>query len=217
MDKRFLAIIGALILVFIGIAVFTGGKDENTGGNTAAQASNHTVGAGTENVTLIEYGDFECPACASYFPVLKEVKEFYGDKITFQFRNYPLTSIHKNAYAAARAAEAASLQDKFWEMHDALYEQANWVVWTQASDALPYFEDYAKQIGLNVEQFKTDSKSGKVNDIIRADMAEGDKINISSTPTFVLNGVKITNPGAGVDEFKTVIDAEIAKQANDQQ
>ncbi|MGB4759562.1 MAG: thioredoxin domain-containing protein [Candidatus Saccharimonadales bacterium] len=215
MDKKFLAIIGAIILVFIGIAVFNGmSKDDKNSGTEAAQASNHTLGAGTAKVTLVEYGDFECPACETYYPVLKEVKDFYGDKITFQFRNYPLTSIHKNAYAAARAAEAASLQGKFWEMHDALYEPANWQVWTSSSDAVSYFETYAKQLGLNVEQFKTDAASDKVNKTIRADMAEGDKINVTSTPTFVLNGTKITSPGATVDAFKQLIDAEIAKQAS---
>lgn len=217
MDKRFLAIIGALILVFIGIAVFTGSKDENASGNTAVKATNHTVGAGTEKVTLIEYGDYECPACESYYSVLKEVKAYYGDKITFQFRNFPLTSIHKNAYAAARAAEAASLQGKFWEMHDALYEPTNWNVWTKSSDSLAYFKNYAKQIGLDMTKYESDFGSELVNDTIRADMAEGDKINITSTPTFVLNGVKITNPGASAAEFIKIIDAEIAKQANDQQ
>ncbi len=215
MDKKFLAIIGAIILVFVGIAVFNGmAKDNKSGGTSNVQATNHTVGAGTAKVTLVEYGDYQCPACESYYPVLQEVKEYYGDKITFQFRNYPLTGIHKNAYAAARAAEAAALQGKFWEMHDALYNQSNWQVWADSTDAQPYFENYAKQIGLNIEQFKTDAASDKVNKTIRADMAEGDKINVTSTPTFVLNGTKITNPGTSADEFKKIIDAEIAKQAS---
>jgi protein-disulfide isomerase len=146
--------------------------------------------------------------CGSYYPVVEQVVDKYSEDITFQFRNNPLVSIHPNAFAASRAAEAAGKQDKFWEMYDKLF--GNQQAWSAASSPNSMFESYAKQLDLNVEQFKNDFKSTAVNDAIQADLAAGKKVGVKSTPTFVLNGKVIKNPQPTVEAFSEVLDQAIA-------
>lgn len=206
MDKRFWAIIGIIIIAFVGFLVFRG--NEASAPETKGKPTNHVRGDGA--VTLVEYGDFQCPACAAYFPVVEQVVNKYSEDITFQFRHFPLVSIHPNAFAASRAAEAASKQGKFWEMYDKLY--ANQQDWSNNSNPMSIFETYAKQLGLNEDQFKKDFASSAVNNAIKADEAEGKKLGVQATPTFVLNGKVIKNPGASVEEFSKVLDEAIANK-----
>lgn len=209
MSKQFLAILAAIILVFAGIVIFSGNKS-NSSGKAGVTPTQHIEGQGKAGVTLVEYGDYECPFCGQYYPIVKQVQAEYNQQLFFQFRNFPLTSLHPNAFAGARAAEAAGLQNKFWEMHDLLYE--NQTQWSGASDPTPFFNQYAQQLGLNVTQFKTDYASGKVNDLINADMAAGNKLGISGTPTFFLDGKQIS-VGESAAAFEKLINAEIAKKA----
>lgn len=223
MDKRFLAILAALVVIFGGIFIFSQ-NSSNKSSTSSAQPSNHVIGDGAKSVTLIEYGDFQCSACKAYETVLKQVRTAYAKDIYFQFRNLPLVSIHPNAFPAARAAEAASLQDKFWEMHDTLYEnqdstgQAGWVASKNALD--DYYVKFAQQIGLNLTQFRQDYASSKANGAINADLAAFGKTGKQmSTPTFFLNGTyldtsKLTdqNNRPLFEKFKAVLDAEITKQ-----
>ena len=168
-------------------------------------------------VVLIEYGDFECPGCAGAHPGIKTLLEEYGDKISFVFRNFPLTSIHPNARAAAAAAEAAGQQGKYWEMHDLIYE--NQSAWKTASGTArtDLFTSYAEQIGLNTEQFATDIASDSVNQKVLFDQALGNKQSVDATPTFFLNGEKLsaavsTGFSSGdLTEIKKLLDAELAK------
>lgn len=207
MNKQFAAVLVIVIGLLVGVFILTKDKSPDSGGNSTGQISNHSVGAGTAGVTLTEYGDFQCPACKQYFPIVQEIKKAYGDKITFTFRHLPLIQIHPNAFIAARAAEAAGKQNKFFEMHDLLYlNQENWASLPGPAGA---FEQYAQQLGLNVEQFKTDMASEEVNATINADLKEAQSIGATSTPTFVLNGKKIEqNPGS-IAEFKKLIDEAI--------
>ncbi len=193
MSKQFLGVLAAIIIVFIGIFALTsnGNKSKSSSSSSSnSSLSQHVIGSGTSGVTVVEYGDFECPYCQQYSSTVKLVRAEFADKIKFQFRNFPLVNIHRNAFAASRAAEAASSQGKFWEMHDALYETNNWQTWTTATDPTPFFKQYAQQLGLNTTQFSADFASSKVNDTINADMAEGNKLGISGTPTFFINGKK---------------------------
>lgn len=212
MSKQFLGVIAAIILIFVGIFVFSGNKagDNKTGGG-GKTLSQHVEGKGSSGVTLVEYGDYQCPACQAYYPTVKAAVAQFNDQIKFQFRNFPLTSIHQNAFAAARAAEAADLQGKFWEMHDTLYETSNYQVWTTASDPTVQFNQYAQNLGLDLAKFKADFASSKVNDLINADMAEGGRLGITGTPTFFVNGkqVEINND---ISAFEKVIKEAIAKQ-----
>lgn len=194
MDKRFWAIIGIIILVFGG-ALFFNNRSKST---STATATNHIKGNLSSKVTLLEYGDYQCPACGEFYPVTHAVQQLYDAKIRFQFRNLPLSSIHPNAFAGARAAEAADMQGKFWEMHDLLYQnqdvngQSGWVASQNVLN--DYFVGFAKQLGLNVTKFKTDYASATVNNRINADLdafkATGDEM---STPTFFLDGKKLDN------------------------
>lgn len=213
MSKSFWAVIAAIVLIFVGIFVFTGNKDSKSSSSSSgskAATSKHVIGKGTTGVTLVEYGDFQCPYCGQYFPIVKQVQEKYNDQITLQFVHFPLTSVHQNAFAASRAAEAAGLQGKFWEMYDQLY--TNQTAWSSTSDPSTYFETYARLIGIDVAKFKTDYASSAVNDTINADMAAGTKLKITGTPTFFLDGKKI-EVTQSVDDFSKQIDAAIAKKS----
>lgn len=208
MSKGFWIVIGIIALIFGGILFFQGGDEAEAPSNGAA-ASNHIKGQNSKSVVLLEYGDFQCPVCGNYEPIVQAVYQKYQNEIQFQFRNLPLSSGHKNAFAAARAAEAAGLQNKYWEMHDTLL--TNQSAWSDSNNPLDIFMQYASQLGLNTEQFKTDFASNAVNDIINADIAEFKKTGEPmSTPTFFLNGTKIKP--TSVEEFSQLIDAEIAKQ-----
>lgn len=210
MDKRFLLILAALVVIFGGIFWFTKSKSNDTTGNNSNSqnsGSNHTVGNNTKSVTLVEFGDFQCTACAQYYPIVKQVKEKYKDQISFQFRHFPLVQTHPNAMVASRAAEAAGNQGKFWEMHDLLFENQN--NWSQSQNPNAYFEQYATQLSLNVEQFKQDMASAAVLAVINADVSAAQSFKTTGTPTFILNGQKIENPRT-VEEFSKVIDAAIA-------
>ncbi len=210
MNKRALLFVAGAILA-VGAFLYLTQPAEDT--ETKGEVSNHT--AGTGDVLLTEFGDFQCPGCAAYFPVLKQVKEKYGDQITFQFRHFPLESIHKNARAAARAAEAAGKQSKFWEMHDMLFE--NQTAWQGASDPVSVFEGYARTIGIeDIDRFTEDLKSSTVNAIINADLAEGRDKGVSATPTFMLNGeILDPSPVNSVDAFSALIDQALQSGQNE--
>lgn len=216
-SKQFLAIIAIIVVVLGGVFFFTNKDSGSTKSSSKATATNHVEGSTSSGVKLVEYGDYECPYCGAYYPYVKQAVEAYKDKIQFQFRNLPLTSIHKNARAGARAAEAAALQGKFWEMHDKLYEnqdangKTGWVVSNNPLDQ--YFANYARQLGLDTNKFKTDYASSAVNDVINADLAEFKKTGYEeSTPTFILDGKQV-KPGYSVEEFTRAFDAAIKAKA----
>jgi len=204
MSKTFWAIIAIIVIIFGGIVVFH--KDNTPSSTTHAKPTNHVEGQGKTGVTLVEYGDYQCPSCGQFYPIVKQIQQKYNDQIQFQFRNLPLLQIHQNAFAAARAAEAADKQGKFWEMHDILYE--NQTAWSESSNANAYFDQYAARLGLNTAQFKKDAASSATNDIINADINEFNKTKEDmATPTFFLDGKKIQP--TSVDEFGKLIDAAI--------
>lgn len=209
MSKNFLIAIVVSILGLFGIFKLTSKKDTttNTGSKTNSSVlSQNVIGKNTKKVVLVEYGDFQCPACGQYHPLVKQLISKYQNDIEFQFRNYPLQQIHPNARVAARAAEAAAKQGKYWEMHNLLYEQQD--NWKSSTSANTVFEGYASQIGLDTAKYKTDFASDAVNATINADFAEGTKLGVNSTPTFFLQGKKITNPQTA-DGFYKLIDAAI--------
>jgi protein-disulfide isomerase len=159
---------------------------------TETTIGDHVYGNASAKVVLIEYGDFQCPGCGGAFPQLKTIKETYKDTVAFIFRDFPLTTIHPNALAAATAAEAASLQGKFWEMHDALYE--NQSAWSdiEAAKRTDVFAGYARDIGLDVEKFKTDLNDTRVAANISRDRAFGQKLGISGTPSLYIGDQKLS-------------------------
>ena len=209
MSKQFLAILIIIGLGFIGIVSLSGNKNKAFTTSTA-QPSAHTLGVSAKSVKLVEFADYECPYCEGVAPIIKQVQDEFKDRVVFQFSNFPLTSVHVNAFSAARATEAASLQGKFWEMHDALYDSNNWKIWTVASDPTVQYNAYATQLGLNLAQFKADFVSSKVNDSINADMSAATKLNVQGTPTYFLNGAE-TKINPTLADFEKVLNAALAK------
>jgi len=137
-------------------------------------------------VVLEEYGDYQCPPCGLLYPVLKDIEHEYGKQLQIVFHHFPLTKIHKNAMNAARAAEAARNQGKFWEMHDRLYRNQN--AWKDLDDPRPMFIQYARDLGLNTDRFTRDLASPDVEQRIAADMQKGTSIGITGTPTLLIDG-----------------------------
>ncbi len=216
MDRRFLAILAGLVIIFGGIFAVSQHKTGSSDGTSSGgQPTKHIEGQGKAGVTLVEYGDYECPVCSEYYLPLKQAESQLSSQIYFQFSNLPLTSIHPNAYGAARAAEAAGLQNQYWQMHDLLY--ANQSAWASSSKAQTIFDGYARQLGLNVTKFDQDYASSQVNDSISADMtAFGKTGQAQATPTFFLDGKFIDNsqfidPATGPSATKIVqvLQAEI--------
>lgn len=166
-------------------------------------------GSADSPVVIEEFADFQCPTCGVVHPKIKEITSKYGDKIKVIFRNYPLVQAHPNAYAAAVAAEAAGQQNKFWEMQDLIFvNQGNW---SNMGDPRPEFEKYAQQIGLNIEKFKDDSLAMNVKSRVDADLNRGRELNITSTPSVLINGRLIPHTQVDVTQLSQLIDAELAK------
>lgn len=202
-------VIGVIVLVAVGL-MFLPQILRNTGSaeqqNITVQADDHVKGATSSSVVLVEYSDFECPACAAYFPMVTALVEQYKDDITFVYRHFPLTQIHPRAVPAAVAAEAAGKQGKFFEMHDLLFE--NQETWAKEGVAQDHFIAYAQQLNLDIEQFTQDLDDEVLAKKVQKDFAEGRSLNVTGTPTFFLNGTKLTNPQS-LQEFSSLIEAEL--------
>ena len=188
------AVIGGMIYLANSNKVDVSKVDLNKVQSATAASGNigdHTFGNMSSKVILIEYGDFQCPGCGSAHPIIKQVTEKYKDKLGFAFRNFPLYSIHPNAFAASAAAEAAGLQGKYWEMHNKLYE--NQSAWNQlsGSDRTDQFATLANSIGVNSDQLRANLDNADIKKKIDFDHALGQKAGISGTPSFFLNGKSV--------------------------
>jgi protein-disulfide isomerase len=169
----------------------------------------HALGDAKAPVTLEEFGDFECPPCGVLHPILKSLESEYGPaKVRIIFREFPLVPNHVHALAAARAAEAAGLQGRFWEMHDMIYEHQK--DWHEAFDVRPIFEGYAKTIGLDVEQFTRDNTSEIVERRIFLDGKRAHSLGVQGTPTVFLNGKEVPFQSLAPDKLKGLINDELA-------
>lgn len=155
-------------------------------------ATDHVRGAQGGKVTLVEFGDFQCPACAAYEPLVRQIVAANPDTLSFVFRHYPLTAIHRNALLAAKASEAAALQGKFWEMHDVLYDRQK--EWGETLNAREIILSYATELGLDMQKFSVDIDSSAIEDKIVAEYREGVRLKVQGTPTFFLNGKMIESP-----------------------
>ncbi|MDQ5886051.1 MAG: hypothetical protein QG628_448 [Patescibacteria group bacterium] len=218
MNKKFLITLLVCVLALVGIYIATSKKDSSTtdkSSSTSGSLSNNVIGSNKKGVVLVEYGDFQCPACGGYHPIIKEVVDKYQNDIKFQFRNFPLQQIHQNARAAARTAEAAGKQGKYWEMHNLLYEQQQ--TWEQSTAVNAIFEGYASQLGLDLAKFKTDFASTAVNETINADFAEGTRLGVDSTPTFFLQDKKLNNPPRDVEGWSKLLDQAIKESSTNKQ
>lgn len=175
--------------------------------------SDHVRGATTSPVSLLEYGDYECPACALNEPVIEKLESDYAGRVQFVFRNFPLPQ-HPDAMISSQAAEAAGLQGKFWEMHSLLYQKQNeWITASPEEVIAKYFDGYAKTIGLNVAKFDADIQTDAVKNKVKNDFDSGNAAKIDHTPTFFINLKQVQNP-ASYDEFRSLIDAALASSTD---
>jgi protein-disulfide isomerase len=167
----------------------------------------HVLGPPTAKVHIEEFGDFECPPCGLFHPVLEQMHQEFGDRLRITFREFPLVPTHKHALAAASAAEAAGMQGKFWEMHDLIYEHQK--EWKTQFDVRPIFEAYAQQIGIDVERFKRDRASETVAQRIFQDGKRGHSLGVKGTPTVFLNGREVPFESLPAESLRVLIQREL--------
>lgn len=210
-------IFGVVILAIIGFSAYAMTRSDELPAESSealsSEGSKNYYGKLDSPVTLTEFVDFQCEACYAYYPFVKELKEKYKDRVKFQIKYFPIASAHKLATQAALSAEAAARQNKFFEMHDKLFEEQK--TWEQTKDPTSLFEKYAKDIGLDIEKYKTDANSDEVAAVVKKDLADATALKASGTPTFVLNGKMIENPGPSLEALSKVLDDALA--ANPQQ
>lgn len=219
-------ICGVLLLTVVGGALLM--SSDRTGGGVASGGPNasqtqapsaprpsalpgaqppRAKGSESAPVTLEEFGDYQCPSCGIFNPVVNKMKATYGDRLRVVFRHLPLQSMHKNAALAARAAEAAGLQGRFWEMHDALYD--NQKEWSDLPDPRPKFAEYAQRAGVSdVERFKTDLEGQSVGARIVADVQRASSLGVNATPSVFINGVQVR--GLAESDLRREIETALA-------
>ena len=188
--KISLGLVAAAVVAVLALAL-AGGDDSPAADPTDTREdqlvrpdSQRLSTADDDKVTFVEFLDFECEACAAAYPAIEELREMYDGRVTFVVRNFPL---HNNSEAAASAAEAAAAQGKFEEMYQMLFEtQLQWG--EQSSSQEDVFFGFAEELGLDMEQFRTDFDDPATLELIRRDKADGEALGVSGTPTFFLNG-----------------------------
>jgi protein-disulfide isomerase len=162
----------------------------------------HACGPSTAPVTLVEYGDYECPDCGNAFPVIKRLMKEMDGRLRFVFRNFPLSNVHPHASVAAQAAEAAAAQGKFWEMHDLLYQNQQ----TLADHDLSRF---ALKLGLEIYRFEADLSGDRHAKRVAADYQSGVQAGVTGTPTFFINGHRHT-AGKDYESLKAALESAAA-------
>lgn len=194
----------SLIIVVAGVFLLSGGEPpiEAIRENLVKENS-QILGDKDAKVVIVEFSDFQCPACRSAHPIVKRVVQEYGDKILFVYRHFPLVGSHKYALKAAEAAEAAGGQGKFWEYHDLLFKN-------QENLKTEDLKRYAEELGLDMNKFNEALDSGKFKDKVTGDMDDGEKLGVRSTPTFFINE-EMHKGVQSYDQFKETIDKELAK------
>lgn len=154
----------------------------------------HVAGPAAAPVTLVEYGDFECPYCGRAYPIVKSIQDALGDELRFVFRNFPLADMHPHAEHAAEAAESAGAQGSFWEMHDTLFEHQD-----ELDDSS--LVAYAEQLGLDAGQLTRDLDDGAWVGRVREDFRSGVRSGVNGTPSFFINGVRFDGNWTNAHDF----------------
>ena len=213
-----LAVIVIAVIVAGGAALYMS-KQSNSQANTSSSDGGKTVaptggghfrGPQKAPVLLVEFGDYQCPSCGYYAPLVLEVMRRYPNDVRLEFHHYPLIQLHPWAMAAATATEAAADQGKFWEMHDMIYD--NQEKWSKSQNAEADFVAYAGQLGLNVNQFMQSMRSPEVQNRILQDVVRARDGKVDETPTFFVNGQKLAAKPKTADEFSAVIQAALPKK-----
>lgn len=230
MDTKRWIIFAVIVVAVIGGMVYFSPREKLDVSDISADASakvikaeerngnigDHVFGNGKDRVVLLEYGDFQCnPGCRlfheNFAPIMQD--ENYKDRITFIYRNFPITQIHPNAMSAIASAEAAGLQDKYWQMWDALFtNQAEWSA-ASPSERDGYFENYATGLGANLDKFRADYTSPRITQKIRFDQALGKAAGVTGTPSVFLNGKAVDGSKiSSTEAIKALLDEALEKK-----
>ncbi|KKU82568.1 MAG: DSBA oxidoreductase [Parcubacteria group bacterium GW2011_GWA2_47_8] len=210
--------IGVIVIVALfGYQIFVrdnGGERDSKFGYQPQKDLNTVVaddwvrgGSEAATVTLVEYADYQCPACATYAPIIDGFVTEFGEELRHVYRHLPLIPGHKNAITAMQAAEAAGRQGKFWEMSDLLYQRQS--VWSTQQNPFKQFKDLAVELNLDAVKFETDFNDSTIKDKIGTHLARANSLGYSSTPTFVVNG-QLFDPTKGPQGLHDQIAALIA-------
>lgn len=195
--------LSAIFLLFTGLILGTGFAQQ-----LQAQSSSEDTAA----ITITEYSDYECPACGYFYPIVKKLKDKYGDQIKMNYKFFPLNS-HQFSALAARAAQAAKNQGKFLEMHNKLFE--NQKRWSQSGDPTPMFVNFARDLGLDIEQFKNDLNAAETQRTVMEQKKEGQMQGVRSTPTFFIGDEMLSSLPRNFAEFDQVVQEHL-NQKNSQ-
>jgi protein-disulfide isomerase len=182
----------------------TPGTFQNTGGG-------HFRGPANAKVTLVEFGDYQCPSCKAFHPVVQELLSRYPDQVRLEFHHYPLISIHPNAMAASMAVEAAGEQGRYWEMHDLIFELQD--QWSRSPNPEPDFLAMAARLGLNQNAFMQALRSPQLQDRILQDVLRAREAQVEAVPTFFIDGKKVSIP-LSISAFVDVIETHLQSKAS---
>lgn len=215
MKKRLKAILVIVVAIAVatGAAVYLSRTSDRPAQDSAQTKSVQIKGGhfrGPENaqVTLVEFGDYECPSCGGYHPFIKEILSRYPDKLRLEFHHFPLIGVHPNAMLGAMAAEAAGEQGHYWEMHDALFEHQR--QWGESPNAEVIIMALATRMGLDMNKFMQALRSPAVQDRILQDEALADQLKLNETPSFLIDGQRVFIKPS-MEDFVNVIEAHLHK------
>jgi protein-disulfide isomerase len=194
---------GTVILAAAALTVYfsTGVEASVASKARPVDATDITEGPSDAKTVIVEYSDFECRFCAGYSQILGALRDEYEGQVLFVFRFFPLEN-HPHGMISAQAAYAASLQGRFWEMHDLLFQDQE--AWTGAADPTTYFDSYAQALGLNMDKFRVDMESVSTVAFISAQKAEGKASSVEHTPWFVIDGMVVAP--RNIEEFRNLIE-----------
>ncbi len=209
LKKHFWKVVGLVALLLIGGSFLYANKAAEKA-NEGVELEAHVKGNPEAEVVLVEYSDFQCPACAQFAPYIKDIMEEHGDNLRFEYRHFPLINIHPQAVPAAKAAEAAGVQGKFFEMHDKLFENQN--TWSKSSNPTGLFRQYAEEIGLDMDLFNRHMGSSIIADAINESFNDARGRGFTGTPTLLLNDKEMEF--TSFDEFRSQIEAAIEAAAS---
>ena len=218
--RPFLIIVIVLLIAVVGgTRLLRSGRNKNPFTATPTSSSSTPTSAQPDRklpaaavVTLEEFGDYQCPPCGGLHPTLKKLKQEFGSNLNFVFRNLPLPTIHKNAFTAAQAAEAARVQNRFWEMHDLLYENQD--LWKDDINPRSIFLKFAADLGLDTARFLRDMDGKQVKMRIEADQDAAAQLGINGTPTILIDGRQLRPEVTTPDGIRKGIELMMNRKAS---
>ena len=210
-ETKIISGVGLLFFALFALLIYktsNGNQQVIADPNLLIGPNSHMTGKRDAKVTIVEFGDYQCPACAYVNPTVQRILNIYKDnpEVNFVSRNFPLPQ-HTQGMIAAEAAEAAGAQGKYWEIVNMLYERQN--EWSGNPKVLEVFAKYAQELGLNVKTFTDEINQEKYRDVILKDRSDGQALGVNSTPTFFINGKKFEG-ALNIDSFKKEIDERLS-------